>query len=396
MKVLFIAPYVPSRIRVRPFHLIRELARRHQVQVLALGEPAEDAVEGIAEIESCVVELRIVPHRRLRGYLQSLAALPTPTPMCAAFCKSPAMTKAVYDMMEGTRFDVVHVEHLRAAHFAPAGFLPVVFDAVDCLTRLFRQMARHRRNPLAKLVNAEESWKLRRYEPRVLEGMDRVVVTSDTERAALLALNPRLDVEVVPNGVDTDYFAPQGTPKLAHRVVFSGKMSYRPNSQAALWFAENVFPALRARWPDAEFLIVGSGPPAEVCRLAAAPGITVTGYVDDIRPYLDSCQAAVAPMQVAVGVQNKVLESMAMGLPVVATPMAVRPFGPDCLGVFRAAEPEEFVREVSGLLADGEAARRAGQEGRAAVRRGFSWQASAERLERIYEELVEDHARSAA
>ena len=140
-----------------------------------------------------------------------------------------------------------------------------------------------------------------------------MVITSESERETLTGLTPNLEVDVIPNGVDTDHFAPQGGDKSPRRVVFSGKMSYYPNAQAALWFAENVFPALRNSWPDAEYIIVGNEPPAECAKLRERPGITVTGYVDDIRGYIDSSAVAVAPMQVAVGIQNKVLEAMADG-----------------------------------------------------------------------------------
>ncbi len=286
-------------------------------------------------------------------------------------------------------FDVVHVEHLRSAHFAPNGpAVPVVFDAVDCLTGLFSQMARSKRNPIGKFVMAEEAWKLRRFEPRFLRRFDRVVITSESERNALIGLEPALQVSVIPNGVDTAYFAPLGSDKARRRVVFSGKMSYYPNAQAALWFAENVFPALRNKWPDAEYLIVGSDPPVEVRNLGEKPGITVTGYVDDIRRYIDSSAVAVAPMQVAVGIQNKVLEAMAMAVPVVASPSGLRPFGSDCPGTIEAQSSEQVIERVSRLFERPDEAARIGQKGRAEVLARYSWQSSVEKLERIYEEAA--------
>jgi polysaccharide biosynthesis protein PslH len=395
MRILFIAPYVPSRIRVRPFQLIRELSKRHQVHVLALGEVGRAKALGAEELSSMVEDLIITPHSKLRGFAQSLLALPTPNPMCAAFCWSPAMKQMVAEVVSGAEFDVVHIEHLRAAHFAPAcGGLPTVFDSVDCLTGLFGQMSHSKKNPIGKLVMREETWKLRRYEPRTLAGFDRIVITSDTERNELTALDPSLRIDVLPNGVDTDYFAPQGGSRSPHRIVFSGKMGYHPNAQAAQWFAENVFPDLKRTYSDAEFVIVGSDPPAEIMKLAVTPGITVTGYVNDIRPHLDGSSLAVVPMQVAVGVQNKVLEAMAMGLPVVATPIATRAIREGCPGVVEAGSAEDMVEQVSRLLDNATLADQTGKEGREEVLKNSSWRWSADRLELIYQEAIRDHGRT--
>lgn len=395
MRILFIAPYVPSRIRVRPFQFIKELAARHEVYVLALGKVGESDTQGAGELTRLVQDFRVIPHSKVLGLAQALAALPTAVPSCAAFCWSSAMKKAVGECVRGARFDVVHIEHLRAAHFASAcGDLPVVFDAVDCLTGLFGQMSRSKKNPLGKLVMMEEAWKLRRYEPRALARFDRVVITSDSEREELTALNPALRIDVLPNGVDTDYFAPQGTTRAPHRIVFSGKMGFHPNAQAALWFAESVFGALRAQFADAEFVIVGSDPPADVKSLAARPGVSVTGYVDDIRPYLDSSSVAVVPMQVAVGVQNKVLEALAMGLPVVATPIATRALGRDCPGIVEAADANRTVNEVSRLMGDPDLAAKIGRFGREEALRNFSWRSNVDTLEVIYQEAIRDHGRT--
>ncbi|MCE5314969.1 MAG: glycosyltransferase [Armatimonadota bacterium] len=388
MNILFIAPYVPSRIRVRPFYLIKELSRRHKVTVVALGELGGRKVEGADELPGIVEDLHVVPHSTMRGLWQSLVSLPTPTPMCSAFCRSSAMASTISRVVKERRFDVVHIEHLRAAHFAAkVGDIPVVFDSVDCLTSLFRQMAVERKNPIAKLVMMEEALKLHRFEPRILERLGRVVITTESERAQLLELNPDIAVDVIENGVDTEYFAPGGGCRVTKRIVFSGKMGYHPNAQAAIWFAEQCFPRIREKHPDAEFVIVGSGPPAGVLKLAEMPGVKVTGYVDDIRVYLDSAAIAVVPMLVAVGIQNKVLEAMAMELPVIASPIALRTLGRDCPGTVCAEGSDETVREALRLLDNPSDAQRIGHEGRAHVIGRYSWESSALALEQIYAQV---------
>lgn len=391
MRILFILPYVPNRIRVRPFSFLMELAGRHEVHVIALGEGGGGDVEGSREVAAAVADLRVIPHPKLRGCAQAIAALPSQFPLCVAYCWSPQMQDAVRAAVRRESFDLVHIEHLRAAHFSPHPYAaPVVFDTVDCLAGLFAQMARSRANPVSKLLMAEETYKLRRYEPRTLRKFERVIATSESERDALSAMDPALKVEVVPNGVDTGYFAPLGARRDPRRIVFSGKMSYKPNAQAVLWFAANVLPAVRERAPGAEFVIVGSSPPPEVARLAQTPGVTVTGYVPDIRPYLDSAGVAVVPMQVAVGVQNKALEAMAMGLPVVASPTAARALGSNPPGVIVAGSADEMAAELIGLIQDPAEAARLGEQARAEVERAFTWRSSVGRLEEIYEEAVSE------
>ncbi|MGC8861609.1 MAG: glycosyltransferase [Armatimonadota bacterium] len=389
MKLLFIAPYVPSRIRVRPFQIIKELARRHMVHVLALGESDGTRTDGVEELASAVADICVVPHSRIRGMAQALVSLPLAVPISAAYCWSGPMKRAVNLELGEERFDLIHVEHLRAAHFLPHGVkLPVVFDAVDCLTGLFRQMSRARKSLPARALMKLEAAKLCRYEPRTLRRFDRIVITTDSEREALLDLAPDLRVETVPNGVDVAYFAPRGIPKANRRIVFTGKMSYSPNAQAAVWFAREVFPHVRARWSDAEFVIAGSNPPPTVVAMAQEPGIRVTGYLEDLRPEMEAALVAVAPMRSAVGIQNKVLEAMAMGLPVVASSLAARAMGRDVPGLVTGDSPEETADAVCRLIAHPEVALEMGRNAREFVEREFSWEAAVGKLERIYEELI--------
>lgn len=389
MNILFIAPYVPSRIRVRPFHIIRELAKQHNIYVVALSEPGGNRFQGVEELERAVQHFCIVPHSKLRGYCQSLMALPSPQPMCTSYCCSPAAEQTITRIMADVKFDMIHIEHLRAAHFSPLSCnTPVLFDSVDCLTGLFQQMAQSKKNPVSKLIMLEEALCLRRYEPKMLKKFDHIIITSEAERKEIIRLDNSLNISTVPNGVDTEYFAPQGSIKHPRRFIFNGKMSYSPNAQAAMWFAENVFPEIRSKLPDAEFSIVGSDPPAQVEKLSSVDGITVTGYVDDIRPYLDSASVAVAPMQVAVGIQNKVLEAISMGLPVITSRIASRAFKQDCPGIIEADTTDDVIREALKLAQRPELAAEIGCKGREEVTQNFSWKSSVDKLEHLYEELI--------
>ncbi len=403
MRILFVAPYVPSLIRVRPFQWIKSLTELgHTVTVVALGtDGAERDEEARAALRGICEAVHVVPHSKRRAALQCAAALPTPTPLWAAYCHSPALARVLRGLLHTQAFDVAHFEHLRAAHFARVlkGRLPLVFDAVDCLTDLQQQMRRAPGRSLpARLVSWEEECKLRRYEPRIAALFHSTLITSRHDADALQALaqaarlSPR--ISVVPNGVDLDYFQfPQDSVRTPGSVVFSGKMSYAANHDAALYFARQIWPRVREACPDATLTLAGSGPRADLLALGAAPalGIHVTGHVPDLRPFLARASVAVCPLRIGVGIQNKALEAMAMGLPVVATPLAARALPPDAPGrVLRTAQtPPEFAQAVIDLLGRPDDARQMGLTARRYVETHHNWRLLAERVTAVYQEAIE-------
>lgn len=390
MKILYVAPYIPTRIRVRTYSLISELAKHHDVHVIALCDTKDEKqTPGRNELQETVKSLKVVDHHKLKAISQALMALPTSSPMCTAYCWSRSMTREINDLLTSGDFDVIHIEHLRAAHFHPhRDGIPVVFDSVDCLSALFAQMAKSKQHGAAsRFTMKEEAWKLKRYEPRMLSQFNHILTTTEIERQALLDMNPGMNISVVPNGVDTDYFQPADTPRQPGRIIFTGKMSYSPNAQAAVWFASNVFTHIRERFPFAEFVIAGSNPPREVLDLAGIPGIKITGYVSDMRSELERCSIAVAPMLIAAGIQNKILEAMAMALPVVASKMSVRVFKDDHPGIISAESADDMIQAICSLIESPEQAEAIGRTGRDEVCKKYSWSNSASQIGDIYRQL---------
>jgi hypothetical protein len=198
LRILFVAPYLPSRIRVRPYQIIRHLVQAgHEVTLVALADALPDADQALAEMQDVcggAKRVHVVSHSRLRAAARCAFALPTPTPLWAAYCRSRPMSDLLARLTREQTFDVAHVEHLRAAHFAPAlaPGLPRVMDAVDCITALRRQMLDQVRakgtGPAARLLAWEEWTKLRRYEPRAYRRFGQVVVTSPHDAGELTHL----------------------------------------------------------------------------------------------------------------------------------------------------------------------------------------------------------------
>ena len=411
MRILYIVPYIPNLIRVRPYNLIRHLAARgHEVTVLTLWTTEQEQADAQALKKHChrVVSL---PLPRWRSLWNCLRALPTHLPLQAVYCWHPNLISQLSTLnsqlssLQPQPFDVVHVEHLRGARYglhlqSPISNLksqiPIVWDSVDCISYLFEQAARDSRSAFGRLVTRLELGRTRRYEGWLAGQFDSVLVTSETDRQALETLHASRftqhapPITVLPNGVDLAYFIPTDEPREPDTLIFSGKMSYHANVTAALYLVHDIMPHVWAQRPDVKVWIVGKDPPREITNLKTShQPIAVTGTVPDIRPYLRRATAAVVPTPYGAGIQNKVLEAMACGTPVVASPQAVSALqvvqGQDLL-VRRA--PREFARDILRLLEDRELASRLGAAGRHYVEENHNWDVVTGKLEETYQKVA--------
>ncbi len=402
MRVLFIVPYVPSLIRTRPYNLIRSLtARGHEVTVVTPYFEDSERVEADALRDHChrVVAARLSPERRLRNRLRAVATL---RPTQSTLCWVPELAREIAPSRRaqpgGPHFDVVHVEHLRAAcygirlrsRYAARGIrMPIVWDSVDCLHLLMSRALATSRSVRLWTLSAWDALLMKRHESRLLNQFQRVIVTSSQDRDALLSVTQRAGdrLAVIPNGVDLEYFCPDsGTPREVAPIVMSGKMSYHANIAMALDFVREILPRIQSRRPDVRLRIVGKSPPKEIRRLADNPSIRVTGTIDDIRPHLRQASIAVTPIRYGVGIQNKVLEAMACATPVVGSPQSISALtakpGED---VLVGEHPDEFASHCLRLLQFPEQRDRFGRAGRSYVEREHQWAGMAARFERIYE-----------
>lgn len=394
MRILFVLPYAPSRIRTRPYHLIRELAGRHDVSVLAVGSGRD--LDDARDIRTLCRRFEVVPLRLPEAAWRCLRAGLRRESLQAAVCQSSGLTSRLAALIAAQQFDVVHVEHLRAAHLSTAipSHLPTVFDSVDCISLLLKRTLSRSHSPRQRAISWLEYGPTRRFEARVIRRFDRVAVTAADDSRALKRLAPDVDVAVVPNGVDLDYFQPSTAAHDPATLVFSGKMSYHANATAALFLAREVFPLVRATHPEARLRILGSGPPPEVRALERTPGISVTGYVDDLRGPLGSATVAVCSVSVKVGMQNKILEAMAMKLPVVSTRIGAEGLRarPDH-EILVGDSASDLAGQISRLLDDAELRQRLSVAGRRYVEAYHRWDASAARFEDLYGEAIDRHPR---
>lgn len=396
MNIAFLAPYAPTRLRTRSFHFLKTLAEQgHQIALFTVwSDQTERAC--LAHIEQFGIRVIAAPLTRQRALWNSLRALPTTTPLQACYSWEPKLARLWSDALAREKFDVAHIEHLRGARYARAAHAQtraVVWDSVDCISKLFEQTRAKSANRWSRFISDLEYPRTRAYEAALAREMPHTIVVADAERDALLALNPAAEksiaqrTHVVPNGIDTKFFARRGAAHEPATIVFSGKMSYHANLTAALFLLDEIMPLVWRRAPQTQVLIVGANPPAKLrARAEAAQAkIIVTGSVTDIRPFLERATVAIAPMVYAAGMQNKVLEAMAMETPVIATPDAIASIGARAgQDIIIANGAAEFANRIVEILNAPARQRMLAANGRALVETQLSWRASVDKLLDIY------------
>lgn len=388
MQVLFVTPYPPSHIRVRSYGFVHQLAQHHTVTVLALCTSERELTEALA-LRRSGITITPVWEPSYRPYLRSLRALATPLPLQVAFGAAPALRAAIQEQVTSGHVDVLHVEQIRVLGALPDELpIPIIWDAVDCISQLYAEGARAGATFMLRLVGAMEARRVRAYERLQLHRFRHVLVTSERDRQALLDLASEsqiAEITVLPHGIDQHYFQPYTGPRQPQTLIFSGKMSFHANVAGAMTLVERIMPLLWAQRPDIRLIIAGSNPPRKVRRLARDPRIQVTGYVPDLRPFIAQAQVAVSPLPYAVGIQNKVLEAMALGTPVVASSCAIAGLqATSGLDVLVADEPESFAAAVLRLLDDQVLWQRLAERGPAYVARYHNWEDIVRRLTAVY------------
>jgi sugar transferase (PEP-CTERM/EpsH1 system associated) len=394
--LLFLAhriPYPPNKgDKIRSWHILRHLARRHRVHLgCFIDDPADREFEPVLRQlcgECCFVELK----PRLSRIL-SLRGLLTGAPLTLPYYASAALASWVRTTIDRHRPDCLFFYSSAMARFdAPTSYgARRVLDLVDVDSQKWSEYARRQPWPLS-WIYAREGRTLLRFEREMAARMDASVLVSAAEAALFADLAPESGhkIHAVNNGVDTDYFSPDRAhetpfPADAVPVIFTGAMDYWPNVDAVQFFARTVLPLLREACPSATFWIVGSSPARAVLDLKTLPGVVVTGRVPDVRPYLAHAAAVVAPLRLARGVQNKVLEAMAMARPVVATAQAAE--GIDAVpgrDLLVADTPDAMARHLIATIRDS-AYRELGPRGRSYVLATYDWQKSLHKLDVILE-----------
>jgi polysaccharide biosynthesis protein PslH len=394
MRILMLShriPYPPhTGDKVRAFHVARHLARGHDLALACLADDPRD-LAGLELLRAAVGRVECARQRRGWALTKGALGMARRVPVTLSYFDSPDLRTRVDRLLAEWRPDLIYVSSSSMAPYVEGrSDLPVIMDFVDVDSDKWAQYSRRSRGPARWLYRREADW-LRRYEARVATWATCCLLTTRAEEELLRSFAPWARTAVIANGIDLDEFAPARREAVEPVMLFTGAMDYRPNIDAVAFFAERILPAIRRDVPAARFLIVGLNPAPAVVRLGRLPGVTVTGAVPDVRPYYGRAAVAVAPLRIARGIQNKVLQAMAMGVPVVATGLAcrgleVRP------GIDLVVEddPDLFAARTAALLRDTPAQLELGQRARAFVEAHHSWAASLGQLDQVIQRVRAD------
>ena len=376
-------PFPPNKgDKVRSYHVLRHLAATHQVFLGTFVDDPDD-LQHIDTVRAWCEDLHVARLRPRWAKVCSLGGLLTHQALGLRYYRDAGLQAWVRRVMAQHQIDAVVIFSSVMAQYialeSQAGVPPVLVDFVDVDSVKWTQYADNHRWPMSWLYRREGE-RLLAFERQVAAHARRVFLVTENEAALFRGLAPESAnrVEALSNGVDADYFAPDaqrpspyasGLPTL----VFTGAMDYWPNMDAVTWFVQACLPLLLPHWPDLRFYIVGRNPPAAVLALASA-AVVVTGTVADVRPYLQHATLVVAPLRVARGIQNKILEAMAMARPVVASRSCVEAIAADVgVELLSAGDASAFATQIDALLRDPARAAAVGQAGRQRVVQHFSW-----------------------
>ena len=387
MRIFFICqrvPFPPDRgDKITTFHEIRHLSTTHEVHVFCLADGSRD-LDNIPDARRYAQSVTAVPVGGWTSKLRALKAMLTGEPLSVAAFSETRLHYAIRQKFAELRPDLIMVYSCNVAQYAEHfPQVPRIMQFAELDSSRWGQFARRSRPPL-RWVYALEERRFFAYELHIARSFSHALVCTAAEQRDFERLIPGVPVSLVRNGVDLDYFRSTGAAKRSGSIVFTGVMDYFPNVDAVVWFCDEVLPIVQQQIPEAGLTICGSRPAAAVRRLTTRRGVTVTGRVPDTRPHLDQAEVFIAPMRMARGIQNKLLEALAMGLPCVASAAAATGTAiPDGEGILTADEPEEFARHVVRLLRDQPFRAAMARKARAAAEANYRWETQLTCLDRV-------------
>jgi sugar transferase (PEP-CTERM/EpsH1 system associated) len=387
MRIFFVCqrvPFPPDRgDKITTFNEVRHLSSAHEVHVFCLGDGVRD-LDNISGLNAYAKSVTAVPMSGWASKLRALRALVTGKPLSVAAFAEARLHSAIRRKFDELRPDLIMVYSCNVAQYAEHfADVPRIMQFAELDSSRWGQYAERSRIPL-KWIYAIEHRRFFAYERHIGRSFSHALVCAEIEKREFEQLLPGVAVSLVGNGVDLEYFRPAGRAKQPGSIVFTGVMDYLPNVDAVVWFCDQIFPIVLSKIPTANFVICGRRPSPPVRRLAERRGVSVTGRVPDTRPFLDAAQVFVAPLRMARGVQNKVLEALAMGLPCVASTAA---WGGTVLakgeGILAADDPQDFADQVVRLLREDDFRAEMARKARAAAETHYRWDRQMAQLDQV-------------
>ena len=395
MNILYVChrfPYPPKRGgKIRPFNMVRHLSSNgHQVTVCSLARSEAEAEEGRGIAPHCAgFEMGMVSNPV--QVLRMVARLPSLTPSSMGFFYCPDLQQKVNQLLSSRKWDLIFVHCSSVAQYvAHVRDVPKILDYGDMDSQKWLEYANYKPWPLSWGYRLE-GLKMLAAEKRLARSFDMGTATTRAEWETLESYGTGLVSDWFPNGVDAQFFCPDETVSYDRDTIsFIGRMDYYPNQECMLRFCRDVWPRLKAVRPSLKLLIVGADPSPAVWKLAELDGVTVTGSVPDVRPHVRASALMVAPLNIARGTQNKILEAMAMGVPVVTSRVAAGGVDAESEKHFLVAEtPDDYARQILRVCSDDDERRRLADAGRARMLSNHAWPRSMDRLDKIITRCIQ-------
>lgn len=392
MKFLFFAnrvPYPPYRgDKLKIYNLAKRLSKSHELHLLTFAQTEEDLTYK-AELEKIFTQVHFIYLPKWRSAVNCLSALWDKTPLQVLYFKSAAMHRKLTEVLKADKFDAIHVQHLRMSPYLAAHKeLPRILDMPDAFSLYWERRMKAQKNPFLKLFEMIEQKRVLQYE-RIMQQYNMSLVCSAEDLAYLKEKHKIDNIKLLPNGVDLDTFK-AGAHDYSHNhtLLFTGNMDYAPNVDAVQYFVQDVLPIIKQQYPHVKFIIAGQRPVKKVQDLAS-DDVQVTGFIKDLAAVYNQASVVVAPLRFGAGTQNKVLEAMAMGVPVVCSNIGFKGLGIESgEGAIMQTEPQAFAESVIELLNNQSLREETGAKGIHVMRSRFSWDSVAKTLEEYLIELT--------
>lgn len=392
MKILFVTPppFFPNRLhRIRSIDLIKMLSTNgNEVHLLAC------ITKGFTKEEYSLVKKYTTSITTIKqsSVLSWLSCLLHPfLPLEVAYCFNPYVKKTIEKIIKSKKIDLVYAKRLRSGIYLSSLAVPVILDSTDAMSMFYFRLA-NQANFFKRFYYFWEGRKYRWYENKIKNNVDHFVVCSEVDKNYLEKRGMK-NISVIPNGVDTEYYAPVTSSKKSPTILLSGLMEKPVNSDAAMYFAKEIFPRILSTFPNVILQIVGPSPQPPVIELENKQ-ISVTGYVSDIREYIANADVIVCPVRVGSGTRNKILQAWAMRKPVVSTSIGAEGFlYKDGENILIADTPEVFAKKIILLLQDRKVYTRIATQGLKTTQSHYSLEVIEKELEKILITVKKNHAK---
>lgn len=403
MNILWLSHFVPYPPKggcfQRSHNLLKEAARKNDLYLIALRNktsthPVSEMEMAKTELEKFCRQVHLIDiSSRISGvslYILAIRSLLEGRPLSVNLFRFDEMRRCIKQVSDGVRFDVVHFDTISLAeYFQDVGGVPKVLNHHGVESFMMRRRVGNEPNPLKKLYFLLESRRLRRYEQQHCVNFDLNIAVSELDRSMLKQIAPSARFEIAENGVDIRYFSPRNDYSSKDRLIFAGRLDQYSNRDAILHFCTSVWPLVREAFPDMRLTIIGSGAPSQLTEIAKNDKrIELLGYVDDVRPHFARAMALVCPIRDGGGTRVKILDAMAMGMPIIATTIGCEGIdvvpGTDLLV---ADTPGEVLERIRKVYADDTLRAALGVRARAKAVEIYSWDIIGEKLNARYAEL---------